>query len=207
MQKLCSFFDRDIYHVEGGVDTPAVYYIADKDAGGILVNGPRYTESLRDKLMALAPLQVLFLPSYFGAQDLALWQGAGCKLVAQPLENQHLDVSIDVALDSKLRLTRTIDFLPMSGRTRGACALRLRNKPGAIFFGPILESVKPDQWPTLVPHADDHSWETRVFGSLGLQDVHYAYAFTDTFTPNQTPIGPDADVAIQRELQAVLDAD
>jgi hypothetical protein len=37
--------------------------------------------------------------------------------------------------------------------------------------------------------------------------VHYAYAFTDTFTPNQTPIGPDADVAIQRELQAVLDAD
>ena len=85
--------------------------------------------------------------------------------------------------------------------------MRLRNKPSAIFFGPILESETAGQWPTLVPHADDISWETRLFGSLGLQDVSYAYAFTDTFIPDQTPIGPGADAAIQIQLRAVLDAD
>lgn len=207
MQKLCSFFDRDIYYVEGGIAQPAVYFIADKDAGGILVNAPVHTEALQAELEEVAPLQVLFLPSHFGVQDLALWRQAGCKLVAQPAEAQYFDAPLDVTLDSKLRLTRTIDFLPMSGRTAGSCALRLRNKPGAIFFGPILESANPDVWPSLIAHADDHSWETRVFGSLGLQDVSYAYAFSDTFVPERTPFGPDADAAIQRELQMVLDSD
>ena len=207
MQKLCSFFDRDIYHVEGGQGRPAVYFIADRDAGGILINAPRFRPGLQAELSAIAPLQVLFLPSRFGAQDLAQWQAAGCRLVAQPAEGKALGVPLDVPLDSKLRLTRTIDFLPMSGRTAGSCAMRLRNKPGAIFFGPILESKTAEQWPTLVPHADDASWEMRLFGSLGLQDVRYAYAFTDTFTPDQTPIGPDADAAIQTQLQTVLDAD
>ncbi|MBU2759026.1 hypothetical protein [Acidithiobacillus sulfurivorans] len=207
MQKLCSFFDRDIYHVEGGGAQPAVYFIADKDAGGILVNAPVYTEVLKAELEALAPLQILFLPSHFGAQDVLLWKQAGCKLVAQPAEAQFLNTPIDIALDSKLRLTRTIDFLPMSGRTPGSCALRLKNKPGAIFFGPILECASPDQWPTLMAHADDHSWETRIFGSLGLQDVHFEYAFTDTFVADRTPVGPGADLAIQTELQAALDAD
>ncbi|MBU2823215.1 hypothetical protein HF283_03670, partial [Acidithiobacillus ferrooxidans] len=82
---------------------------------------------------------------------------AGCRLVAQPAESKALGVSVDVPLDSKLRLTRTIDFLPMSGRTTGSCAMRLRNKPGAIFFGPILESETASQWPSLIPHADDAS--------------------------------------------------
>ncbi len=205
MQKVCSFFDRDIYHVEGGETRPAVFFIVDKDAGGILVNAPAYSTTLQAELAALAPLQVLFLPSYFGAQDVPLWQQAGCKLVAQPAEGHYLQASIDIPLDSKLRLTRTIDFLPMSGRTPGSCAMRLKNKPGAIFFGPILECPEPDQWPTLIAHADDHSWETRIFGSLGLQDVHYEYAFSDTFVAEKTPFGPGADQAIQSALNAVLD--
>ena len=207
MQKLCSFFDRDIYHVEGGQGSPAVYYVADRDAGGILVNAPRFRPELQAGLSAIAPLRVLFLPSRFGAQDLAQWQTAGCRLVAQPAESKALGVPVDVPLDSKLRLTRTIDFLPMSGRTAGSCAMRLRNKPGAVFFGPILESEKAWQWPSLIPHADDASWEMRIFGSLGLRDIRYAYAFTDTYTAGHTPIGPGADAAIQMQLQAVLDAD
>ena len=207
MQKLCSFFDRDVYHVEGGQGSPAVYFVADRDAGGILVNAPRFRSELQAGLSAIAPLRVLFLPSRFGAQDLAQWQAAGCRLVAQSAESRAMGVPVDVPLDSKLRLTRTIDFLPMSGRTAGSCAMRLRNKPGAIFFGPILESETAGQWPSLVPHADDASWEMRVIGSLGLRDIRYAYAFTDAYTAGQTPIGPDADAAIQMRLQAVLDAD
>ncbi|MDA8115507.1 MAG: hypothetical protein M0Z43_12420, partial [Acidithiobacillus sp.] len=112
MQKLCSFFDRDVYHVEGGQGSPAVYFVADRDAGGILVNAPRFRPELQAGLSAIAPLRVLFLPSRFGAQDLAQWQTAGCRLVAQPAESKALGVPVDVPLDNKLRLTRTIDFLP-----------------------------------------------------------------------------------------------
>ena len=205
MKRLCSFFDRDIYHVEGGQERPAVYFIADKDAGGILVNAPVYSSELAAVLGGIAPLRVLFLPSRLGARDLAAWQGAGCKLIAQPAEGAGLDVPLDVPLDSKLRLSRTIEFIAMSGRTAGSCAMRLRNKPGAIFFGPILEPDAADAWPTLVPHHDDVSWENRLFGSLGLQDISYDYAFTDTFVPAVTPIGPGAATAIQYRLRAVID--
>lgn len=205
MKKLCSFFDRDIYHVEGGQERPAVYFLADKDAGGILVNAPGYSPELAAALGGIAPLRVLFLPSRLGARDLALWQEAGCKLIAQPAEGAALGVRLDVPLDSKLRLSRTIEFIAMSGRTAGSCAMRLRNKPGAIFFGPILEPDAADAWPTLVPHDDDVSWENRLFGSLGLQDIGYDYAFTDTFVPDVTPIGPGAAAAIQGRLRAVLD--
>ncbi|MCE5360310.1 hypothetical protein [Candidatus Igneacidithiobacillus taiwanensis] len=200
MQELCQFFDRRIYHVEGGEETPAVYYIADEDAGGILVNAPLHCEETWQQLASLAPPTVLFLPSRFGAQDLVSWRERGLRLVAQPAEGKALGVELDVALDSKLRLTRTIDFLPMSGRTAGSCALRLRNKPGAIFFGPILEPAAPDAWPTLLPHPDDQSWENRLFGSLGLQDVSFAYAFCDRFFPGRTPIGPGADAGIAAAL-------
>ncbi|WP_308390016.1 hypothetical protein [Acidithiobacillus sp. AMEEHan] len=207
MQELCRFFDRSIHHVEGGEDTPAVYYIADKDAGGILVNAPRYDAALWQELEVLAPPKVLFLPSRFGARDLSTWQDKGMRVVAQPMEGRAIGVELDVALDSKLRLTRTIDFLPMSGRTAGSCALRLRNKPGVIFFGPILEPASAAGWPTLIPHPDDQSWENRLFGSLGLQDVTFDYAFCDRFTPGQTPYGPGADAGIAAALQELLAAD
>ncbi|MEY2342344.1 hypothetical protein AB4090_09580 [Acidithiobacillus sp. IBUN Pt1247-S3] len=207
MQELCHFFDRSIHYVEAGEDSPAVYYIADKDAGGIIINAPRYDAATWQQLETLAPPTILFLPSRFGAQDLPQWQEKGLRLVAQPVEGKALGIDLDVALDSKLRLTRTIDFLPMSGRTAGSCALRLRNKPGAIFFGPILEPAQSTGWPSLVPHPDDQSWENRLFGSLGLQDVAFEYAFCDRFTPGQTPFGPGADAGIAAALQELLAAD
>ncbi|MGC9129083.1 MAG: hypothetical protein ACP5D5_09560 [Acidithiobacillus sp.] len=205
MLELCSFFDRKIFYIEGGTDTPAVFYIADRDAGGILVNAPRHDPELQAQLEQLGPLNVLFLPSRFGAQDLDAWRSAGARLVAQPAEARSLGIDLDVPLDSKLRLTRTIDFLPMAGRTAGSCALRLRNKPGVVFFGPILENDEADAWPTLIPHADDQSWENRLFGSLGLQDIAFEYAFTDRFQPQRSPYGPGADRAIAARLAALLE--
>ncbi|MCE5394583.1 MAG: hypothetical protein JJ693_08360 [Acidithiobacillus sp.] len=207
MQELCTFHDRSVYFVEGGSGSPAVFFIADRDAGGILINAPRFTAARLGELQTLAPVQILFLPSRFGAQDIARWRAAGVKTVAQPVEAAALSLAVDIPLDSKLRLTRTIDFLPMAGRTAGSCGLRLRNKPGAVFFGPILEQAHPHSWPTLVPHPDDHSWENRLFGCLGLQDIHYEYAFTDSFVPGQSPYGPGADQAIARALEELFAAD
>ncbi len=207
MQQLCHFFDRDIYYIEGGGTTPAVFYIADRDAGGILVNAPVFRTDLLASLQMDVPLNILFLPSRFGATDLDQWRNAGVRLVAQPVEGQHMGLSLDVPLDGRLRLTRTIDFLPMGGRTEGSCALRLRNLPGAVFFGPILESEEPDGWPTLVPHQDDSSWENRIFGSLGLQDIRYEYAFSDSFIFGRTPFGPSADIHIAGRLRNFLGPD
>lgn len=205
MRELLRFFDRQVYWVEGGLDQPAVYYIFDQEAGGILVNAPRHSTACLQGLREIGEPTYLFLPSRLGARDLAAWQSAGLKLVAYGHEGRGLGVEIDVELDSKTRFTRTIDFLPMSGRTMSSCALRLKNKPGTIFFGPILEPGG-NGWPTLLPHPDDYSGESRLFGVLGLQDLQYEYAFTDRFVPDETKFGPGADKAIQEEIQHVLES-
>ncbi|MEK8088693.1 hypothetical protein [Thermithiobacillus plumbiphilus] len=204
MQELIRFFDRVVYWVEGGQDRPAVYYIQDREAGGVLVNAPIFSPERLASLRAVAEPKFLFLPSRLGARDLAAWKSAGLQLVAYGHEGRGLEAPMDVELDSKTRFTRTIDFLPMSGRTAGTCVLRLKNKPGALFFGPALEPGA-DGWPTLVLHPDDHSAEARLFGVLGLQDLRYEYAFTDRFDPETTRYGPGADQAIQQAVNQFLD--
>jgi hypothetical protein len=205
LETLAELRDRTIYRVTTE-SAPAVYYIADKDAGGILVNAPTWSTALAATLRDAAEPAYLFLPSRFGVRDVEAWRGEGLETLAWEPEVAAIDGSIDTPLNSKVKLTRTIDFLPMSGRTAGSCALRLKNKPGAIFFGPILEPGE-EGWPTLVLHDDDYSSESRLFGALGLQDVTFDYAFTDTFDPATTRYGPGAGEAVNAAIAGVLEGD
>jgi hypothetical protein len=104
------------------------------------------------------------------------------------------------------KLSRTIDFLPMSGVTAGSCALRIKTNGGVLFFGPTLEPGA-DGWPALVAHADDDSPENRLIGALGLQDVAFEYAFTDVFEEGRSRYGPGAGEAVKRNLRRVLETD
>src|SRR5512146_3171685 len=195
LDELVALRERTVYHVAGA--RPAAYYIADREAGGVRVNAPPYDEQLLAALRAITPPAYLFLPSRRGARDLERWrQGAGLETIAFEAEAPHIAGTIDLALGRGRKLTRTIDFLPMSGVTDGSCALRIKNDGGAIFFGPILEPG-PDGWPALVPHDDDYSTENRLIGALGLQDQRFEYAFTDVFEPGRTRYGPDAGVAVR----------
>ncbi|APZ42011.1 hypothetical protein [Acidihalobacter ferrooxydans] len=205
LQELVSLRDRTLYYLST-VPAPAVYYIADKKAEGVLVNTPPFDAALLDALQAVAPLRYIFLPSARGARDLDRWRTAsGAESISSEPEAAAIAGTIDITLDSKRnKLTRTIDFLPMSGVTAGTCAMRLKNKPGAVFFGPALEPG-PDGWPTLIPHADDYCAESRLFGSLGVQDLVFDYAFTDTFVPGRTQYGPGAEPAVKAALERVLD--
>lgn len=205
MELLITLRERRIYLVQGGAGNIAVYYIVDDDAGGILINTPTYHPELAAQLRALAKVNYLFFPSRFGAQDVDRWREAEiAESLAYGAEARAISGKIDLVLDQKSKLTRTIDFLPMSGRTDGCCALRVRNLPGVVFFGPIL-TPGISGWPTLVAQEDDHSYEMRLIGSLGLQDIKYDYAFTDTFISGSTNFGPGADGAIQLELKRILE--
>ena len=197
---------RRIFHIEG--TEPAVWLLDDQELGGVLINAPPFSETLLEAIQQQTRLAYLFLPSRHGAQDLAAWQQAGAEILAFEAEAPAITAAggvVDIAFNRKQRLARTIDFLPMAGITEGSCALRLKNLPGVIFFGPIL-APGDNGWPTLQSTPAEHSWESRLFGVLGLQDLKYAYAFCDVFTPGWTQIGPDADAQIQRNLQAVLDS-
>ncbi len=204
MHELFTQPGRCVFHVAGGQEHPACYLIQDREAGGILVNTPPFDNSVLEHLQQAGGVDHIFLPSHLGALDLDRWRDRlQARSLAWEAELRHIDGTIDIGIGRKTRLTRTIDFLPMSGRTEGSCALRLRNLPGAIFFGPIL-SPGASGWPGLHAREDDYSYENRLIGVLGLQDLKYAYAFTDVFIPGQTRYGPGADQAIQRELQALL---
>jgi hypothetical protein len=205
LDELAVLRDRSIYRI-ADILPPAVYYIADHKAEGVLINTPPFDDALLQELQAIAPLRYIFLPSRHGARELDRWREAsGAESLASEPEAPSIDGTIDLTLDSKRnKLTRTIDFLPMSGVTEGTCAMRLKNKPGALFFGPALEPGA-DGWPTLVPHVGDYSAENRLFGSLGVQDLVFDYAFTDIFVPGQTRFGPGAGVAVKQALERALD--
>ena len=201
--RLLTLRERTIYHLPG--TRPAAYYIADREAGGVLVNAPPFDDALLAALQALALPAYVFLPSRRGARDLERWRAsAGVETIAFETEAPHVAGTVDLAVGRGRKLTRTIDFLPMSGVTEGSCALRIKNDGGAIFFGPILEPG-PDGWPALVPHEDDSSAENRLIGALGLQDQRFEYAFTDVFEPGRTRYGPGAGAAVRDNLRRLLE--
>lgn len=200
MDRLLALPDRSIYLVEPG--PPAVYYIEDHKAGGILVNAPAFSAQRAADLQGLGAVRYLFLPSRFGAQDLGLWRAQGAEVLATPEEAAAIG-GADIVVDGQKKLTRTIDFLPMAGRTGGTCGLRLKNLPGVLFLGPAL-SPGASRWPELVALPDDHSYEARLMGVFGLRDLVFDYLFTDHFLIQETLFGPGADRAIRAHLDALL---
>lgn len=206
IDELLELPGRTIHAIQGET-RPAVYLVRDRDAGGILINAPEFSEALAQVLEGGGPVRFLFLPSRFGARDLARWrERLNLEVIAYEPEAAAIGSEwVDLPIDHKSKLTRTIDFLPMAGRTPGCCGLRLKNKPGVVFFGPALEPG-PDGWPTLVRHGDDDSFETRLFGALGLKDLRFEYAFTDSFQPQQTRYGPGADTAVHERIEQALEA-
>ena len=204
LKKIVAFFDRSVYYLEGS--RPAVFFLADKEGGGVLINTPDFSSDLLAEINQIMPLKFIFFPSHFGAQAVDQWRvESGAQTMAYGHEIKKISGKIDLVLDRENRFSRTIDFLPMSGRTESACALRCKNQPGIIFFGPILE-CGDSNWPTLVQHDDDYSYENRLFGTLGLKDVKYEYAFTDDFEPDKSLYGPNAGKFIQQALDQVLDS-
>lgn len=201
MQKLYESFDRSVYYLPG--TSPAVFFLADREGGGILINSPAFSEETSTQIHAIMPLAFIFYPSYLGARDVDAWRSCGARTMAYGHESRRIAGQTDIVLERENRFSRTIDFLPMSGRTESSCALRCKNKPGLIFFGPIL-SRAASGWPTVIAHPDDYSYENRLFGALGLLDVKFDYAFTDDFDPLASSIGPGADAAIRQEIEKIL---
>ena len=192
---------RGIYYLQ---DTrPAVFYLADRQGGGVLINTPPFSPALLEELNSVTPLRFAFYPSRFGARDVAAWRAAGIQTLAYGDESRAMYGMVDIVLSREYRFSRTIDFLPMSGRTEGACALRCKNRPSAIFFGPVLECGDAG-WPELVLHADDYSRENRLLGAVGLRHLKYEYAFTDDFDPHASRYGPGAGAAIGARLEVLL---
>lgn len=203
LPELVALRERRIYCIPA--TRPAAYYIADREAGGVLVNAPPFEEELLAALQALAPLSYIYLPSRRGARDLDRWRSmGGAESIAFEAESPHVAGTVDLPVSGERKLTRTIDFLPMSGVTEGSCALRIKNDGGVVFFGPVLEPGA-DGWPALIAHPDDYSYENRLIGALGLQDQRFEYALTDVFTLGQTRFGPGADAAIRARLARLLD--
>ncbi len=195
---VLSLPQRQIFYLTGSL--PAVYYLHDAEVGGVLINTPTFDNKVLEAITALGGLAFIFYPSFFGVHDFLAWKShSKAEVLANPLELATLGLKPDIALDRQSKLTRTIDFLPMSGRTVGSMAMRLKNQPAVIFFGPIL-SPNAEGVLSLVPQANDYSWENRVFGSLGLQDLAFEYAFSDIFAKNQVHYGPNASVKIHQAL-------
>jgi len=191
---------RSVHYLPGS--QPAVFYFVDDRAGGILINTPRFSVETLSALMRIAPPKFIFLPSRFGARDVAEWRAAsGAKVLAGAEDVSAIQGPVDEPIDGGVRFYGRLDFLALSGRTRGTVALRSREEPGIIFFGPALEH---GDWPRLQPHDDDDSWENRLIGALGLREIEFEYAFCDNYVHTTSRYGPGADEAVRAELAAVL---
>ena len=201
MIPLLGLAARRIYYLPR--TDPAVFYLADDEGGGLLINAPPFSSRLIAQLARAAAPRFLFIPSRFGARHAAAWREAGLSVIAYREELAGCRVGVDVALDRSWRFSRTVDFLPMAGRTAHGCALRCKPKPAVLFLGPAL-SRAASGWPSLEPRRDDHSYENRVLGAVGLRHLRYEYAFTDDFDPLKSRYGPGAGRAIAGELEKAL---
>jgi len=70
--------------------------------------------------------------------------------------------------------------------------------PAIVFFGPALDH---GDWPQLVAHADDDSYENRVIGAIALQDLRFEFAFCDNYVHGRSRFGPGAAAATRAILR------
>lgn len=183
---------------------PACFLLVDERAGGILVNSPPYSEELAAELTSIAPVRFIFYPSHLGAAHVRRWRDAcGARTLASSEEVPDIAGPIDEPIDGGVRFYGRLDFLPMSGRTRGTCGLRSRIAPGVVFFGPALEHAP---WPALMAHEDDHSPENRLIGAAGLCGERFEFAFCDNYIVGVSRFGPAASAAVSAGLREILAA-
>ena len=196
-QRLIYFLDS------GNAQQAASFLICDKELGAVMVNTPDFSTKLLSQIEC-HQINYIFLPSHLGARDLDLWQKeTNAEIIAHQAECPYIPQKVDHAINEKTRLSRTIDFLPLPGRTPGSCALYLKNLPGVLFPGPVLQST-PGNWPTITQHEDDFNFESRLFSALLLKDTKFQYVFTDDFQPGHLH-GPNADQHIRRNIDQLFD--
>ena len=203
MVQLLDVGGRAIWHLAGSV--PACFLLVDERAGGILVNSPQFEPRLAEAVERIARVRLIFFPSWRGASDVGQWRSAcAARTVAAVGEVEAIPGPIDEAIDGGVRIHGRLDFLLLPGRTRGTCALRSKAEPGVVFFGPALEHA---DWPMLVAHADDYSYEDRLIGALGLRGLAFEFGFCDNYSHGKSRFGPGAGRAVAAGLAAVVEPD
>ena len=203
MIRLLDVAGREVWYLAGSA--PASFLLGDERAGGILVNSPPFQPQLAEAVMRLARVQFIFYPSRRGAADVAQWRSAcAARTIAAVDEVGAISGPIDEAIDAGVRIHGRLDFLALPGRTRGTCALRSKIEPAIVFFGPALEHA---DWPQLVAHDDDYSYEDRLIGALGLRDAAFEFGFCDNYSHGHSRFGPGASRVIAAGLAAVLESD
>jgi len=204
LKLLLDLPQRSIYYIDQD-ERPACFLIIDNKGGGILVNSPIYSSLLFSEINLLTSIKSIFLPSKFGAKSVNDWRKAtDVKIISHENEAASIPIPIDFKINHKTKLTRTIDFVPMAGRTHGTCALFLKNIPGVLFLGPSL-SIGKNHWPMLIQNEDDISFETRMFGILGLKDLKFEYVFTDDFDFNTSQYGKNAHIEVKNNIDLFFD--
>lgn len=189
--------------LEGAV--PTVFLLVDERAGAILVNSPPFSEAALDAIRRVARPHYIFFPSRFGARDVDRWRAAtGARTIASAEEAVEIDGAIDEPIDASVRMHGRLDFLLLAGRTRGNCALRVKEPPGIVFFGPALEHGDGGRF-SLRAHADDYSFENRVIGALALRDLEFEFAFCDDYIESKASGGPHAGSAVRDAITAALE--
>jgi len=199
LRQILDIPQRKIFYITENPG-PASFLIVDDKAGGVLVNTPIFSKALLEQITHLTPVNFLFLPSKLGAKHLDQWKSATkADAISHEIEASAIGPLVDITVNHKTKLTRTMDFVPMAGRTSGTCALFLKNLPGVLFLGPALSSANHN-WPALVEHSDDSCFENRIFGILGLKELKYDYVFTDDFNLKTSKFGPKASTEVNKNI-------
>jgi hypothetical protein len=201
--RLLDVAGREVWYLAG--TAPASFLLVDARAEGILVNTPPFQADLAEAVLHATRVRFIFYPSRHGAADVAQWRSA-CKArtIGAVDEVAAIPGPIDEAINGGVRIHGRLDFLALPGRTRGTCALRSKIEPAIVFFGPALEHA---DWPSLVAHDDDASYENRLIGALGLRDVAFEFGFCDNYSHGRSRFGPGAGRAVAASLAAVIESD
>jgi hypothetical protein len=104
---------REVWLVPASV--PACFLLVDERAGGVLVNAPPFDANLVQAMGHVTEVRFIFLPSRFGAIDVAQWRSAlNARTIAAAGECSAITGPVDEPIDGGVRIHGRLDFLSLS---------------------------------------------------------------------------------------------
>jgi glyoxylase-like metal-dependent hydrolase (beta-lactamase superfamily II)/ferredoxin len=125
--------DGEVYHCgyHAAASFGAASYLVRRDDGNILVDSPRYTAPLADRIAALGGVRTLFLTHSDDVADHARWRERfGCERILHRRDASRTTRGVERLIEGEaaIELAPGAVILPVPGHTAGSCCLLVDGK-------------------------------------------------------------------------------
>lgn len=176
------------FHAEASYG--AAPWLIERPDGNVLVDVPRFSAPLADRIATLGPVSWLFLTHRDDVAEHDRWAARlGCERVLHAADQSHRtrDVERLIHGDEEVLLAPDLRIIPTPGHTPGSACLLWRDQ--VLFTGDHLAWSPEHRRLTAFRGACWHDWATQIASMVRLQGL----AFTAVLPGHGAPVVDTAD--------------